>query len=303
MKVSVIIPAYNASQYICQAINSVLMQTVTITEIIVVDDGSTDNTAELVKTAAPNITLIRQSNRGPSAARNRGLDLAQGDVVAFLDADDLWFTNKIERQLEFISPENGVSGVTSGFEIFNDMGSIKRKFITRDAEVQQYTPLDFAVFPRVLPSFLIIDRRVAGDVRFPESINASEDLIYMSQIRVKGKIRAVEEVLLRRRHHKFQLTRLKEHHMQSLLQRLEWIKSNLNLLNVNSAEIAECQFWNAAANSVLIKLWERDLDSFQIMRQELLSIWPHNQPKPLHLTRRLYPKFLYSIKDTLDRLF
>ena len=92
MEICVIIPAYNASQYIDQAINSVVMQTVPITEIIVVDDGSTDNTSEIVKTVAPNVILVKQSNSGPSAARNRGLDLAQGDVVAFLDADDLWLS-------------------------------------------------------------------------------------------------------------------------------------------------------------------------------------------------------------------
>jgi len=302
MEICVIIPAYNASQYIDQAINSVVMQTVPITEIIVDDDGSTDNTSEIVKTVAPNVILVKQSNSGPSAARNRGLDLAQGDVVAFLDADDLWFPNKIEQQLKLISPENGVSAVATAFEMFDDLGSTRREVLISDAELKQYTPLDFAVFTRVFPSLLIIDRRIAGDVRFPQDINAAEDLIYMSQIRAKGQVRAVEEVLVRRRHHKFQLTRRKEHHIQNLLQRLEWIRDNWSSLNVLSVEKAEHQFWNAAADAVLIKLWERDLDSFQIMRQELLNIWPCNQPIPPYLTRRLYPKWLYHIKDAIDSL-
>ncbi|MDZ8188160.1 MAG: glycosyltransferase family A protein [Nostoc sp. ChiSLP02] len=97
--VSVIIPVYNCNQYLAQAIESVLSQTYQPIEIIVVDDGSTDNSAEVAKHYAPLIRYCFQSNAGSGAARNRGIELAQGEFFAFLDADDLWVKDKLMHQM------------------------------------------------------------------------------------------------------------------------------------------------------------------------------------------------------------
>lgn len=98
--VSVIIPAYNAGRYIARALDSVCNQNCPVAEIIVVDDGSTDNTAELVQGYGKDIIFIRQENRGAAAARNTGVERAQSDYIAFLDADDVWSPKKIECQLK-----------------------------------------------------------------------------------------------------------------------------------------------------------------------------------------------------------
>jgi glycosyltransferase involved in cell wall biosynthesis len=99
MKVSVIIPTYNRSYYVLRAINSVLAQTFKEHEIIVVDDGSTDETRRLLKPYSHYINYIYQDNAGPAAARNNGIELAKGEWLAFLDSDDTWLSNKLDVQL------------------------------------------------------------------------------------------------------------------------------------------------------------------------------------------------------------
>jgi len=101
-KVSVIIPTYNRSEYVTQAIDSVLAQTYTDYEIIVVDDGSTDKTREVLEPYMDKITYIYQENTGVSAARNTGIKIAKGVWLAFLDSDDEWLPEKLRIQTTFV---------------------------------------------------------------------------------------------------------------------------------------------------------------------------------------------------------
>jgi glycosyltransferase involved in cell wall biosynthesis len=97
--VSCAIPARNAERYLAEAIDSVLGQTHPVHEIVVVDDGSTDATAAVAAGYGPPVALIRQAPTSIAAARNAGLRAARGEFIAFLDADDLWYPAKLERQL------------------------------------------------------------------------------------------------------------------------------------------------------------------------------------------------------------
>ncbi len=99
MNVSVVIPTYNCSAYLAEAIESVLEQTRLPDEIIVVDDGSTDDTVACLEAFGDRITVFRQEHLGAAAARNHGIEEASGDWVAFLDADDLWVAEKLEKQI------------------------------------------------------------------------------------------------------------------------------------------------------------------------------------------------------------
>src|SRR5215467_8142244 len=97
--VSVVIPAYNAGAYIEDALDSVFRQTFPRLEVIVVDDGSTDDTRSRLEPYRSRIHYVWQTNNGSGAARNRGIDVSSGDYIAFLDADDLWSPEKLQIQL------------------------------------------------------------------------------------------------------------------------------------------------------------------------------------------------------------
>ena len=99
--VSVIIPTYNRGWILKEAVDSVLAQDFKDYELIVVDDGSTDNTREIIDRYGRDLRVLEQSNQGVSAARNRGVAASAGKFVAFLDSDDLWLPQKLSRQLEF----------------------------------------------------------------------------------------------------------------------------------------------------------------------------------------------------------
>jgi glycosyltransferase involved in cell wall biosynthesis len=105
--VSVIIPTFDRAPVLPRALDSVLAQTVPATEIIVVDDGSTDGTAELIRARYPQVQLLEQENQGVSAARNRGIEQATGDWIALLDSDDRWLPTKLEAQFGLIAESPG----------------------------------------------------------------------------------------------------------------------------------------------------------------------------------------------------
>lgn len=103
-KVSVIIPVYNSEKYILECMNSVINQTYKNLEIIVIDDKSTDNSINIIKSIKDKrIRIIQlEKNSGAAIARNKGIEVATGDYICFLDSDDYWFNRKIEKQLNFI---------------------------------------------------------------------------------------------------------------------------------------------------------------------------------------------------------
>src|SRR4051812_13046945 len=97
--ISVVIPCYNGALYLRETLESALAQNYAPLEILVVDDGSEDDSAAIAESCGAPVRVIRQPNQGESVARNRGIDEARGDWVAFLDADDLWEPEKLERQV------------------------------------------------------------------------------------------------------------------------------------------------------------------------------------------------------------
>jgi len=123
-RVSVVIPAYNAERFLAEAIESVLAQAYEPLEIIVVDDGSTDATAAITRRFAPAVVCIGQPNAGIGAARNRGVDAAGGELLAFLDADDLWTPGRLRRQVDQIASGSPVDMVFGMVEAFVDQGHV-----------------------------------------------------------------------------------------------------------------------------------------------------------------------------------
>ena len=122
IKVSVVMPIYNAGEYLSRAIGDVLAQTLTDIELICIDDGSTDNSPKIIKkfqNKDPRVSSLRQSNAGPSVARNKGLELVKGKYVIFLDADDMYEPTLIESLYNIAERDNLDVAVTR-FDIYND---------------------------------------------------------------------------------------------------------------------------------------------------------------------------------------
>jgi glycosyltransferase involved in cell wall biosynthesis len=127
-QVSVIIPTYNSSRYLEQAIASVLDQTYTNFELIVVDDGSTDNTQEILQQYRDRLRCTSfQNNQGISVARNRGIEIARGNLITFLDADNWLLPDALEAQVNYFAKNSHVGMINSGFNIVNSQGEILRE--------------------------------------------------------------------------------------------------------------------------------------------------------------------------------
>jgi glycosyltransferase involved in cell wall biosynthesis len=120
--VTVIIPNYNYGHYLRLALDSVLMQSYQRLEIIVVDDGSKDNSESVVGSYGDRVRFVRQKNQGVSAARNRGVKGSKGELIAFLDADDLWLPTKLEKQVHKIINDPEIGLVHCGFEEIDASG-------------------------------------------------------------------------------------------------------------------------------------------------------------------------------------
>jgi len=202
--VSVVIPTRNRAQYILQALDSVFAQTFSNYEIIVVDDGSTDGTKELL---APLIQKgsIRYEQReasGVSAARNFGISLARAAYIAFLDSDDVFLPTKLEKQLSFFSRNKGLGFVHCSFSKFDDEG--------RDLGVRNTSRFQGQIYPNMLlewsvlmamPCMLMranVLKEVGG---FDEQMTWAEDLDLWRRIARRYRVGVVPEVLVKVRVH------------------------------------------------------------------------------------------------------
>ena len=133
MLVSTIIPTYNRSQDVVVAVQSALDQTypADLHEILVIDDGSTDDTAEVLARFGDRIRYVRKPNGGVSAARNHGIDLARGEAIAFLDSDDTWAPDKIARQVALLQARPEIDLVLTSIVVVNPDGSEKERYSRR----------------------------------------------------------------------------------------------------------------------------------------------------------------------------
>jgi len=123
--ISVVIPTYNRARFLGAAVASVRAQTYPCAEIVIVDDGSTDDTFQVVTALGAGIHYVKQPNAGPSSARNRGIEEARGDLVAFLDTDDRWLPEKTARQVAILQREPTVALVSTDMAIEDETGLVQ----------------------------------------------------------------------------------------------------------------------------------------------------------------------------------
>jgi glycosyltransferase involved in cell wall biosynthesis len=197
MLLSAVIPAYNTDKYILAAINSALAQKVEGMEVIVVDDGSTDATAEVVTSIRDDrLRLIRQANRGLAGARNTGVRYSRGKYIAFLDADDVWFPQKIRKQLELLESEANL-GFTYTYSAYIDERGERsgQLWIT---SISEPSYLDLIKRNHVMASSVVARKGcVLQAGLFNENLRACEDQEFWVRLlyKTKYKARLLPEVL------------------------------------------------------------------------------------------------------------
>jgi glycosyltransferase involved in cell wall biosynthesis len=178
-KISIVIPTFNRAPQLPRTINSVISQTFSDWELLVVDDGSTDNTAIVLKRHMEEdnriIYLIRPDNRlkGANACRNIGIEHAMGNYIAFLDSDDEWMSSKLENDWEFLKGKPNVRGIFSG--IIVDNGERRKKSYTR-APYANESYVDF-IFSKAMAQTCtyFVERDAAQEIKFDEMLQRHQD--------------------------------------------------------------------------------------------------------------------------------
>ncbi|QOP43213.1 glycosyltransferase family 2 protein [Sulfurimonas sediminis] len=196
MNISVIIPTYNRYKLLKRAIQSILLQTYLPKEIIVIDDGSTDATCNIQKDF-PNIIYLYQKNRGVSAARNRGIEIAQSDWIAFLDSDDEFYPQKLQKQVDFHkeNPDILMSYTQEQWVRNGVVVKIPKKYrkIGKDAFIENLS------YCNIAPSSVMLHKSLLETVGlFDEHLEVCEDYDLWLRITCKHKIGLINEKLIRK---------------------------------------------------------------------------------------------------------
>lgn len=198
--VSVIMPAYNSEKYIGKSIESVLAQDYEKFELIIVDDGSKDGTKSIAEQYAKNdirIKLLEQANQGVSVARNKGLDTATGEYVAFLDSDDLWDADNLSVMVQ--AAECTKSGlICAGFDIINADDTLETvNLVYKDGELMDFVTSNSEIRFFFWIGSVIIRRDILEKyyIRFDEGIAIMEDIGFYIKIFAVTNLKSVHRVM------------------------------------------------------------------------------------------------------------
>ena len=198
--ISVVIPVFNGERLLREAVESVLAQKYLPLEIIIVDDGSTDGTATVARGFSETVRYLYQKNEGPAAARNRGIEQARGNLVAFADADDLWPPNKLELQVPYLTQDPAIEIV---------MGRIQQILLSETSNGKtQPTDLAEPAFSVNLGSAIMRKSVFERVGLFDETMRYSEDVDWFMRAREDGvAIKTIDAVTLLYRQHENNMTR------------------------------------------------------------------------------------------------
>jgi glycosyltransferase involved in cell wall biosynthesis len=201
--VSVVIPAFNRAAYLGEAIDSALAQTYARTEIIVVDDGSHDQTADIAAAYGPRVTLVRQANAGAARARNAGMARAAGELIALLDSDDRWLPEKLALQVPLIEdPRIGL--VYGGIRSFNTAdGATLSEHIPREALGFH----DLLAYPGLCTQTLLFRRRIVEEIGgFDPFFRTAEDWDWQIRVAARYALRGLPRIVADNRIHAGQIS-------------------------------------------------------------------------------------------------
>ncbi|WP_080054726.1 glycosyltransferase family 2 protein [Spirosoma aerolatum] len=213
--VSVIMPVYNAERFVAEAIESVLKQALDAVEVVCVDDGSTDRSAEIIQSFDSRIRYVRQENQGPAAARNKAFSFVSGQFVTFLDNDDLYPDYKLKRQLALFEEDPSLDVVFGKTQyVFLD-GSNPERFHFPDQTQTVWNILLGAGLFRT-----DVFRRIG---LFNEELKIGEDLDWYNRAKEQGvHMRTTDDIMLYYRHHSANYTRDQDLVKRTLLKAIKY---------------------------------------------------------------------------------
>ena len=197
--VSVVIPAYRAAGMIGRAIDSLLKQTRPPDEILVIDDGSPDDLAAALAPYGKRVRRVRQANGGAASARNHGIELVQGDLIAFLDADDYWESSKLERQLAVLKrhPEVGLIAAHYYIEFPGQARSLNHPPLPhyRDRPLRVGGSEILAIARKIWTSTVLLRRAVLAEDRFDTTLRTAEDVELWMRLALRVPVYLISEPL------------------------------------------------------------------------------------------------------------
>ncbi len=285
LPVSVVIPAYNEAARLPQAVRSAQNQTRPPLEVIVVDDGSSDDTAAVARDLG--VTVISQENKGLPGARNTGIRAARGEWIALLDSDDVWEPDKLERQWAAVAQVPEAAMVACDYRQFTDQGTVVHpSFLSQPGRYERAEKrrlaADLACIERppeaflqggyfLIPSAVMFPRRAVEAVGlFDESLRYVEDVEYFLRLLSQGPLLMVERVLLNYRVHESNMSN-------------DRLKMALGVLAASDRILAAPQRYAAGADRYARHLQRRDVpvaarellaaERFEEAREVLSRIW------------------------------
>lgn len=207
LEVSVVIPTYNSAKFLDEALQSVFDQTFKDYEIIVVDDGSTDQTKQVIDRYGNKIRYLYQENGGPAKARNLGIRHSSGKYIAFLDADDVWLPLKLERQVCMFHQRPELAMVFTENLLFNESGVFQTSMGKRKRLMKGDVARNIFLHSEILTSSVIVRVEVFNKIGlFEEELQLAEDDNMWIRTAANFKIELIDEPLVKRRVHSQNIT-------------------------------------------------------------------------------------------------
>jgi glycosyltransferase involved in cell wall biosynthesis len=302
--VSVVIPAYNADLYLAEALESLARQTHRPAQIIVVDDGSTDNTPQILREHRDSVLAIRQENSGDGAARNRGIDAATSQYVAFLDADDLCAPDRLERQAAALRATPAAAACFAGYWRFGaNQPTTQYLAANPPGDTDSIDFLSRCMFH--LPT-VMFDRVRAEGIRFPEDKRwTGGDIVFSALLATRGRVIAVPEVLYGHRAHAAQFSLQNRADSQSnrfFEYRYAWAQAHWReQWPARTWEEIDRKLWDGLVAQTEDAYWARNKLFFLHDRNYLRAHWPTHMPAPEVLRWRWYPDWLWAAKGQVER--
>ncbi len=286
--VSVVIPAYNSETYISETIHSVLDQSVRPAEVIVVDDGSSDETSKIVRSFEGFVKLIQTPNLGVSHARNIGLERASSSWIAFLDSDDTWEPKCLETFLQYALENPHAVLLFSDFRTFGQVSGPQRLGTSFRRWRREYELLSPLVC--VIPSASMVRKDVS--TRFPEWARNNEDTIFFNAVADEGQVVHIPELLSNYRKHPSSAQRQPESHERAMKNMFQHYMPNpRNRMRFGNTLVAYAKQRRAS----------RSWNDFYTCCNLLEEHWADDRRIMLSVRAMRLSKLAYDFKDYLDR--